>query len=405
MASGNSSPETPWWISWPIIILLFATGLTPVALALMFIRIFGDDSKRNKKTSTSSFPGRDTAAQETIKKMQTKAEEEKKSTKKKKNSSRTVKLLRVFGIILAVIAVFAGAEAVAGLLDGWTFYMEDLLQSIAMGGFGVGMVARAQFLVNRDRLITRYKKAIGREKCIDIATIAKRVNRTPEKCAKELQKLLDKGFLSDDFYIDYEKQMFLKFGCEPEPEPEPAPVPPEVDQGYSGVLRNLRRANDRIADEELSRKIDRLEQISGLIFKAVDEDPSKRDRIRSFFDYYLPTTQKLLDAYADFDEIGVDGEHLREAKERIEATMDGIVEGFEHQLDQLYSADAMDVVSDVKVMETILNRDTASVAKDFGMVDDPKPKTAPKPKAAPKPQAAKPAEQKSDEHLEQQTML
>ena len=62
----------------------------------------------------------------------------------------------------------------------------------------------------------------------------------------------------------------------------------------------------------------------------------------------------------------MDGEHLREAKERIEQTMDGIVEGFEHQLDQLYTADAMDVVSDIKVMETMLNRDTASVAKDFG---------------------------------------
>ena len=46
--------------------------------------------------------------------------------------------------------------------------------------------------------------------------------------------------------------------------------------------------------------------------------------------------------------------------------MHSIVEGFAHQLDQLYSADAMDVVSDIKVMESMLNRDTASAAKDFG---------------------------------------
>ena len=98
----------------------------------------------------------------------------------------------------------------------------------------------------------------------------------------------------------------------------------------------------------------------------LEEHPEKRERIRTFFDYYLPTTQKLLEAYAEFEETGVDGEHLREAKERIEQTMDGIVEGFEHQLDQLYTADAMDVVSDIKVMETMLHRDTASVAKDFG---------------------------------------
>lgn len=46
--------------------------------------------------------------------------------------------------------------------------------------------------------------------------------------------------------------------------------------------------------------------------------------------------------------------------------MDRIVEGFAQQLDNLFSADAMDVVSDIKVMETMLQRDTGSAAKDFG---------------------------------------
>jgi len=67
----------------------------------------------------------------------------------------------------------------------------------------------------------------------------------------------------------------------------------------------------------------------------------------------------------------VEGENLRQAKQRIEQTMDAIVEGFEHQLDQLYSSDAMDVVSDIKVMEAMLSRDTASVEKDFGLGQDP----------------------------------
>ena len=42
-------------------------------------------------------------------------------------------------------------------------------------------------------------------------------------------------------------------------------------------------------------------------------------------------------------------------------------QGFEHQLDELYKADAMDVDSDIRVMETMLERDTASVEKDFGL--------------------------------------
>ena len=46
---------------------------------------------------------------------------------------------------------------------------------------------------------------------------------------------------------------------------------------------------------------------------------------------------------------------------------DSIVAGFEHQLDELYRTDAMDIDSDIRVMETMLRRDTASVADDFGL--------------------------------------
>ena len=44
-----------------------------------------------------------------------------------------------------------------------------------------------------------------------------------------------------------------------------------------------------------------------------------------------------------------------------------IVAGFERQLDQLYQSDAMDVDSDIRVMEQMLRRDGGSVAEDFGM--------------------------------------
>ena len=95
--------------------------------------------------------------------------------------------------------------------------------------------------------------------------------------------------------------------------------------------------------------------------------PRRPARIDTFLNYYLPTTQKLLDSYAEFEAAGVEGENLRQAKSRIEATMDAIVRGFEHQLDELYKADALDVDSDIRVMETMLRRDTASVEEDFGL--------------------------------------
>lgn len=416
----QKKPDNSGWYSWPVIIILFAMGIWPIALVLLFFNIFGDEKRKKQPSSqrrpsaeermesavedaveramakasakmdTKKAAARPSAVQESLAKAgaapaagadrQTKAGSAAKRTEKKREKVKMPgKLLRVLGIIFLVTGAIIGMDFLAGVFQGYYVDFEDFFASLGFLAGGGIMWGRGQYLAQMTRRSQRYILAIGTADAMSLEEIAKRVNRTPAKAAKELQKLIDKGYLGEDAYIDHQRGYFLRFGAtveEREQDAPAAPPPKEAEEGYSGILRNIRRANDRIADEELSRKIDRLEQVSGLIFKEVEEHPEKRDRIRTFFDYYLPTTQKLLDAYAEFEETGVEGEHLSEAKQRIEQTMDAIVEGFEHQLDQLYSADAMDVVSDIKVMEAMLNRDTASVAKDFGYVQPPR--TAPK---------------------------
>lgn len=416
----QKKPDNSGWYSWPVIIILFAMGIWPIALVLLFFNIFGDEKRKKQPSSqrrpsaeermesavedaveramakasakmdTKKAAARPSAVQESLAKAgaapaagadrQAKAGAAAKRTEKKREKVKMPgKLLRVLGIIFLVTGAIIGMDFLAGVFQGYYVDFEDFFASLGFLAGGGIMWGRGQYLAQMTRRSQRYILAIGTADAMSLEEIAKRVNRTPAKAAKELQKLIDKGYLGEDAYIDHQRGYFLRFGAtveEREQDAPAAPPPKEAEEGYSGILRNIRRANDRIADEELSRKIDRLEQVSGLIFKEVEEHPEKRDRIRTFFDYYLPTTQKLLDAYAEFEETGVEGEHLSEAKQRIEQTMDAIVEGFEHQLDQLYSADAMDVVSDIKVMEAMLNRDTASVAKDFGYVQPPR--TAPK---------------------------
>ena len=47
--------------------------------------------------------------------------------------------------------------------------------------------------------------------------------------------------------------------------------------------------------------------------------------------------------------------------------MDALIKGFDKQLDDLYRNEAMDIDSDIRVMENMLRRDTASVEDDFGI--------------------------------------
>ena len=195
--------------------------------------------------------------------------------------------------------------------------------------------------------------------------------------AKPNPLMLEKGMWGDEAYIDLGSGMLFKSQeaatayfdaahrakAEQEQPAQAAPAP----EGYAAILAQIRDLNDRIADERLSAQMDRMEQVAGRIFRLIEEDENKRAAAGTFLSYYLPTTLKLLENYAAFEEAGVSGENLSQAKAKIEKTMDSIVAGFEHQLDELYRTDAMDIDSDIRVMETMLRRDTASVADDFGL--------------------------------------
>lgn len=190
------------------------------------------------------------------------------------------------------------------------------------------------------------------------------------KVERDLEIMIEKGLWGKNAYVDLSSDMLFRspeaaeaYFAPRQAVREPAPA----EQGYSGILREIRRANDRIADPVLSQKIDRLEEVAGKIFRIIEKEPAKKGKAGTFLNYYLPTTQKLLNSYAEFEEAGVSGENLNQAKAKIQSTMDSIVAGFERQLDELYRADAMDIDSDIRVMETMLRRDSATVADDFGL--------------------------------------
>lgn len=126
------------------------------------------------------------------------------------------------------------------------------------------------------------------------------------------------------------------------------------------AIQEMRRLNDAIEDEEISRRIDQLEDATGKIIDQVIAHPEKLPQIRKFMNYYLPTTLKILKAYARMEEQGIEGENIRSAKARIEGMMDKVVDGFEAQLDKLFQDDAMDITTDVQVLEQMLEKDGLS---------------------------------------------
>jgi len=149
--------------------------------------------------------------------------------------------------------------------------------------------------------------------------------------------------------------------AEPVKQEQPKPTyPPEIQALVSErdkAVSEMRRLNDAIKDETISAQIDRLESTTAKIVDAVVAEPSKQPQIRKFMNYYLPTTLKLLNAYDRMDSTGVSGTNIDGTKGKIEDMLETICTAFDKQLDALYGAEALDISTDITVMEQMLARE------------------------------------------------
>jgi len=149
---------------------------------------------------------------------------------------------------------------------------------------------------------------------------------------------------------------------QPKQEPEKKAKPkstgnPDIDKligERDKALSEMRRLNDAIEDEKISQQIDHLEMVTRKIIDQVVAQPKKLPQIRKFMNYYLPTTLKILNAYDRMDSAGIAGDNITSTKQKVENMMDTIVKAYDKQLDALYGEEAMDISTDITVMENLL---------------------------------------------------
>lgn len=135
---------------------------------------------------------------------------------------------------------------------------------------------------------------------------------------------------------------------------------PELDaliKERDRAVSEMRRLNDSIEDPAISEQIDHLESTTKKIIAQVVQNPDKLPQIRRFLNYYLPTTLKLLNAYDRADSAGISGANVDGTKGKVEDIMGTIVTAFDKQLDALFGDEALDISTDITVMEQLLARE------------------------------------------------
>lgn len=290
---------------------------------------------------------------------------------------------------LAGVGGLLGSGLTAALVNGLGGAMSVLgVFSAALLGGGVWLLTSGIRSITRVGRFEKYLKALGSKTHCELNQLARMVGKSPKFVRKELKGMIEDGMFleghldeeetslitSDDSYVHYlevrQKQAVQrqqevvetkKQQDTAEEQKRDARVQEVLDRG-NAFIRDIRACNDAIPGQEISDKISRMETLVRKIFDRVEEHPEVVPELKKLMDYYLPMTVKLLKAYADMDAQPVQGENIQNSKREIEATLDTLNTAFEKLLDSIFKTTALDVSSDISVLNTLLAQE--------GLTDD-----------------------------------
>lgn len=384
--------ESSGLTSWIIIAVLFSVGAWEIALPWLLFKLFLPDvGKKERREAPSLYQEgtlREKQAQEKKRQQKENAAKAKQLlknlVKSPKDGSRTAIILMVIGALLSLggismfgaplLALFKGTVAAADI--------SALLQALAITIGGAGMVASGVGMKRSIKRYATYLAVIGPNQAMDLAVIAKKAGVTKKQAEKDLQAMLDKGYFGESAYLNKELgYIFMSSEADAElarareaaAQKTRSAVKSEAAKqnasAYDQILTQIRDVNDRIPNPEMTEKINEIEEITRQIFRAVEKEPEKRGKIDRFMSYFLPTTLKLLESYSDLEKTTAGGENISQSKRSIEVAMGTIVDGFRHQLDELYKTDAMNIETEVDVLTRMMNQEIG--ASDFKVKKQP----------------------------------
>ena len=294
-----------------------------------------------------------------------------------------------------VVQVVGGTVLSGGafLMAGASVLMDSVLPGLmvlplgaAVLGFlgGIGLILSGNARLNMIRRFKAYRKELGDRTQCSLEKLAAGVGKSVNFVRREVTRMIDSGLFLQG-HLDQEKTLLItshetyrnfeasrlefekrqreaaQAKLEAEKNPGNVQLQEVLDRGEAFVAQ-IRKCNDDIPGEEISAKIDRMEDIVRRIFQRARTNPEVLPDLKKLMDYYLPMTVKLLTAYADMDAQPIQGQNIQASKREIEETLDTLNMAFENLLDDLFRDTALDVSSDITVLQTLLAQE--------GLTDD-----------------------------------
>ena len=295
-----------------------------------------------------------------------------------KTALGVVKIVGGSLLTIASVAMFAASAVIGLIVAGEAFLPPALAAPLLAGGtFLIGNGVSGLKQISR---FNRYRTLLGQKTYCALDKLARGVGKNVKFVRRDVQKMLAGGYfpeghldkeetnliISDETYQLFEQSRLQLEQSQREAKalaleveqkkvtPSHQPQVQEVLDKGNAFIAEIRRCNDLIPGYEISEKISRMEMIVQRIFERAASHPEIIPDLKKMMDYYLPMTVKLLNAYADMDAQPVQGETIRASKLEIEQTLDTLNLAFEKLLDSVFADTALDVSSDISVLQTLL---------------------------------------------------
>ena len=267
-------------------------------------------------------------------------------------------LITAIGAIVTAIGVIGAVSTGLELLE-YGFSFTGLIPPvvnlcIAAAGLAVGVYGHIR--KKKAERFANYLKLIGDKQAVPIHYLADVMGIDYHKVIKDLREMISRGILQPA-WLDLKTYRLMMTEYTESQAVQPEEKTEEAISRNDRILRQIRADNDLIADEEVSAKIDRIEDLTRKIFAILEQRPEKEPQLYNFMNYYLPTTLKALESYARLEAQGIETAAIREAKQKINHALDELADGYEKQLDKLFADDVVDITADIDVMRKMLQKD------------------------------------------------
>ncbi len=269
-----------------------------------------------------------------------------------------------------------GAVATGAAITSAAVFIPFALLSAFLLGKGI-------FGSNRARRIKQYSEIWTGEQYVMIDDIESKVKWNRKRIMKDIHFLTQRNLiigakldeaetcllLTDESKQQYENAMESKRYREQEEEEKRA-LEEEMENASleqkeiyrikregQEYLKQLADIKMQISFPEVRVKIERMEVLAARIFVCASEHPESIPQTKKLFKYYFPSVMKLLDVYEEIEKQPVQGENIQKTRKEIEESLDTINQALEKLFDEMFQNVAMDVSSDIRVLEIMLSQD------------------------------------------------